>query len=68
LKAKWFYGLAKVLEASGLLVILVGVFWSISLGFEDRGLESMGIEFRGLAAGAVLFGLGWMLERSLGTR
>ncbi len=68
MKARALWGLAKLLEAAGLLVILVGVFWSVSLGLHDRGLESMGIEFKGLAAGAVLFALGWALERALGSR
>jgi len=68
MKAKYVWGAAKLLEAAGLLVILVGVFWSISVGLEDRGLESMGFEFRGLALGGGLFALGWLLERSAGSR
>jgi len=68
MKAKYLWGAAKVLEAVGLLVILVGVFWSISLGLGDRGLESMAFEFRGLALGGALFALGWLLERSSGSR
>ena len=46
----WF--LAKLLEGAGLVVILVGVLFSMGLGFQDRGLESMQIEFRGLGIGA----------------
>ena len=68
MKVKALWGVAKLLEAAGLLVILVGVFWSVSLGLHDQGLESMGIEFRALGAGAALFALGWLLERSLGSR
>jgi hypothetical protein len=49
-------------------VILVGVVWSINLGFQDRGLESMGFEFRGLGVGGALFAIGWMIERKLGAR
>ena len=60
--------LAKGLEGLGLVVILVGVFMSISLGFQDRGLDSMGLEFQGLALGGVLFAIGWLLERRLGAR
>ena len=65
-RAIWF--LAKLLEGAGLVVILVGVLFSMGLGFQDRGLESMQIEFRGLALGAVLFAAGWLVERSVGTR
>jgi hypothetical protein len=68
MKGKLLWGLAKLLEAAGLIVILVGVFWSVALGLHDRGLESMGIEYRGLAAGAALFVLGWLLERALAAR
>jgi hypothetical protein len=59
---------AKLLEGAGLLVILVACVWSMFLGFRDRGLESMGIELRGLAVGAGLFCAGWILERALGSR
>jgi hypothetical protein len=60
--------LAKLLEGAGLVVILVGVLFSMGLGFQDRGLESMQIEFRGLAIGAALFAAGWLVERTLGSR
>jgi hypothetical protein len=49
-RSVWF--LAKLLEGAGLVVILVGVLFSMGLGFQDRGLESMQIEFRGLGIGA----------------
>jgi hypothetical protein len=62
------YGLAKLLEGVGLVVVLVGLFWSISFGFEDQGLRSMAYEFRGLAVGGGLFVLGWVLERAAGPR
>ena len=68
MKVKVLWSFAKLLEGAGLLVILVGVFWSVALGLHDQGLESMGIEFRALGAGAALFALGWLLERSLGSR
>ena len=67
-RGKLVFGIAKVLEGAGLIVILVGVYLSVNLGFEDKGLESMTIEFRGLAVGAALFALGVLLERSVGTR
>ena len=60
--------LAKLLEGAGLVVILLGVLFSMGLGFQDRGLESMQIEFRGLAIGIGLFAAGWLIERSLGAR
>jgi hypothetical protein len=65
-RALWY--VAKLLEGAGLVVVLVGVLFSMRLGFQDRGLESMGIEFRGLAIGGALFAAGWILERSLGSR
>jgi len=68
MKVKVLWGFAKLLEGAGLLIILVGVLWSVALGLHDQGLESMGIEFRALGAGAALFVLGWLLERSLGSR
>jgi hypothetical protein len=64
----FLWKLAKALEGLGLVVILVGVFWSINLGFHDRGLESMGLEFQGLGLGGALFVVGWMIERKLGAR
>jgi len=57
--------LAKALEGIGLLVVLVGVFWSISLGLEDEGLGSMRAEMNGLLIGGGLFVAGWLLERWL---
>jgi len=60
--------LAKALEGLGLVVILVGVLWSIKLGFRDLGLESMGLEFQALGVGGALFVIGWMIERKLGAR
>jgi hypothetical protein len=68
IRGRLLWSLAKLLEGAGLVVILVGVLWSVSLGFQDQSLESMGIEFRGLALGAALFAAGWILERSLGSR
>ena len=56
---------AKGLEGIGLLVVLVGVFWSISLGLEDEGLGSMRAEMNGLLIGGGLFLSGWLLERWL---
>jgi len=40
---KFAFVFATVLEGAGLVVILVGVYLSVNLGFQDRGLESMGI-------------------------
>jgi hypothetical protein len=56
---------AKALEGIGLLVVLVGVFWSISLGLEDEGLGSMRAEMNGLLIGGGLFLSGWLLERRI---
>ncbi len=60
--------LAKALEGVGMLVVLVGVFMSMSLGFEDQGLSSMAAEMKGLIWGGGLFLAGWLLEKRLGTR
>jgi hypothetical protein len=60
--------LAKVLEGLGLLVVLVGLFWSIGLGMQDRSLDSMAFEYRGLLLGLLLWGAGWLIERRVGRR
>lgn len=60
--------LAKGLEGAGMVLVLVGVMWSISLGMEDRSLESMKWEMNGLMVGGALFIAGWALERRLGSR
>jgi len=65
-KALWWF--AKVLEGVGMLLVLVGVFMSISLGLEDDGLGSMRMEMQGLMVGGAMFAVGWLLERSLGAR
>jgi hypothetical protein len=64
----FLWKLAKALEGLGLVVILVGMLWSIKLGFYDRGLESMGLEFQALGIGGALFVVGWMIERRIGAR
>jgi hypothetical protein len=48
------------------VVVLVGVFWSMSAGFAGEGLASMEHEFRGLLLGGALFVAGVLLERRLG--
>jgi hypothetical protein len=60
--------IAKILEGVGMLLVLIGVFWSISLGLEDDGLSSMKMEMQGLMVGGGLFIVGWLLERSVGAR
>ena len=65
-RALWW--VAKTLEGVGMIVVLVGVFISMNLGFEDRGLASMSSEFQGLAVGGGLFVCGVVLERALRTR
>ena len=62
------YWLAKGLEALGMVVVLVGVMWSISLGHGSQSLESMRYEMNGLMWGLGLFAVGWMIERRIGTR
>jgi len=65
-KALWW--LAKGLEGVGMILVLVGVFMSISLGLEDDGLSSMRMEMQGLTVGGGLFLLGWLIERRIGAR
>lgn len=60
--------IAKVLEAAGLIVVLIGVSMSIHLGFREEGLASMRQEFQGLMIGGGLFLAGYALERFAGTR
>jgi hypothetical protein len=62
------YGLGKVLEGLGLILVLVGVVLSMRLGFEDQSLASMEHEMTGLLAGGGLFLLGWLLERTARAR
>lgn len=57
---------AKTLEGVGMVVVLVGVFISMSLGLEGQGLASMAYEFRGLFIGGTLFTAGVLLERRVG--
>ena len=64
--SKWIYTVAKMLQGIGLVVVLVGVFMSMSLGFQDEGLSSMKMEFQGLMVGGGLFLAGWLLERTAG--
>jgi hypothetical protein len=61
----WF---AKALEGVGMVIVLVGVFISMSEGFQGRGLESMTYEFQGLALGGAMFVAGVLIERRLGSR
>jgi len=65
-RALWWT--AKLLEGVGMVVVLVGLFISMSLGFEDEGLKSMATEFQGLAVGGGMFLAGVLLERSIGSR
>lgn len=65
-RAMWW--VAKILEGIGMVVVLVGVFVSMTEGFEGRGLESMAYEFQGLMVGGGLFLVGVLIERKLGTR
>ncbi len=65
-RAMWW--VAKTLEGIGMVVVLVGVFVSMTEGFEGRGLESMAYEFQGLMVGGGMFLVGVLIERKLGTR
>ena len=59
---------AKGLEGAGMIIVLVGVLLSMRLGFEDRSLESMEWELRGLLAGGGMFLVGYLIERRIGAR
>ena len=68
MQKRTLWWVAKGLEGLGMLLVLVGVFISISLGLEDEGLSSMRMEMQGLAAGGALFLVGWLIERTIGAR
>ena len=68
MRSRGIYWVAKVLEGAGMIVVLAGLLMSIQLGFEDQGLESMRYEGTGLLVGLAMFAVGWMLERSIGSR
>lgn len=65
---KSLYTLGKFLEGIGLIVVLVGLTQSVSLGMNEESLKSMSSEFIGLGVGGGLFVVGVMLERMAGTR
>ena len=58
------YGLGKLLEGLGLVLVLVGVVLSMRLGLQDESLSSMEHEMTGLLAGGGVFLAGWLLERA----
>ncbi len=62
----WFF--AKALEGIGLVLVLVGLALSVQLGLDERGLESMAYEGKGLLLGGASFVAGWLLERAIRTR
>lgn len=62
----WLWSIGKALEGLGLIVILVGLLVSVQTGMRDEGLKSMKYETYGLAAGATLFIVGFLLERGSG--
>lgn len=60
---------AKVLEAVGLVLVLVGLSMSMKLGLVEKdSLGSMMYEMRGLMAGGLLFAIGYLIERRIGSR
>ncbi len=67
LNKKSLWTVAKLLEGIGLIIVLVGLTQSISLGMNDDGLGSMTSEFRGLGVGGGIFIIGVLLERATGT-
>ena len=62
----WY--LAKTLEGLGMIIVLVGLLISIQLGMDEEGLASMRYEGTALLVGGGLFGVGWLIERSIGAR
>lgn len=68
MNARVLWWVAKTLEGVGMVIVLVGVFFSMSLGLGGQGLESMAYEFKGLFLGGALFLVGVALERKLGSR
>lgn len=60
---RWVIG--KALEGIGMVIVLVGLFYSVEMGFKEEGLKSMTVEFMGLGIGGSLFLIGYFLERGL---
>ncbi|MCW8132569.1 MAG: hypothetical protein KIS92_19630 [Planctomycetota bacterium] len=56
-----FYYLGKALELIGMVVTLMALM--AGLGLTPSGRASMGHEFMLLAAGGLVFTVGWYLER-----
>jgi hypothetical protein len=55
----WF--VAKIIQAIGLFEVMYGLI----IGLKDGNL---GLEFRYAGIGAVIFGVGWLIEKKLGGR
>lgn len=68
IQRNFLWTLSKGLEGLGLLVILVGLVFSVSAGMQDEGMKSMQGEAYGLAIGGGLFFVGWLMEQKLGER
>lgn len=56
------YLLGRGLQIMGLAAVLVGLAFSISLGFQEAGLASMKYELMGLLGGGALFVAGRLIQ------
>lgn len=68
MRGSGLWWLAKILQGTGMILVLVGVLISMRLGFQDEGLKSMAYEMRGLLWGGGLFLVGYFIERRIGAR
>jgi len=59
--SRWVVG--KALEGLGMIVVLAGLGYSITVGLKEEGLKSMSVELWGLGIGGGLFLIGYLLER-----
>lgn len=63
---KFVWQLGRLMQATGLIVVLVGVLMSVDAGMRDQSLESQRMELMGLLLGGGLFIAGWVVTRSTG--
>ncbi|HEX9793367.1 MAG TPA: hypothetical protein VGC54_05225 [Planctomycetota bacterium] len=56
------YLLGRALQVMGMATVLVGLAFSVSLGFQDEGLASMKYELYALLGGGAIFYAGRWLQ------
>ena len=56
------YQFGRILQVMGMIVVLIGLMWSVSLGLQDEGLSSMKYELYALLGGGALFVVGRLIQ------